>query len=233
MKVIIPALDYWDFLATTLPAWRNALPSADIVVAIGPVDIIPDVWLQQLDVRFVWTDVWHRAGACFNKAGALTDALRAANPSTGEVVLAIDADIYPGGPFPDDSQVSRGTIYGAPRYECATAAVLRAVLSGQTRAAELPLILPRVNGEPSTQLRTGASLADARACGRRALGYLQAFRFTGQTFGASQTGGGYDNRFARQFRHRDTLPDDFFVLHLGEQSRENWRGRVVARWGAA
>jgi hypothetical protein len=75
--------------------------------------------------------------------------------------------------------------------------------------------------------------ANVLETGARCLGYFQLFRWRpGVGFGHYKTAGKYDLDFRTHFRRRVGL-SDMYVLHLGEQNRRNWRGRIVPRWKEA
>lgn len=231
MRVVIPSVNYGDMLAVTLPAWRALLPDAKFTVVTSPDDVETQQVAQQHQVRLVVTDVWKKDGAVFNKGGALDKAFRFRTrpPGVGERCLSLDVDVYPFGAFPT-ARLSQGTIYGVPRYECRTREALEAHIAGTLPLSALPLMLPRHRGKEYFTAATPTA-AQIEESARRCLGYFQAFRYTpGPRFGWSRTAGKCDLTFRDQFPHRGVLPGGLYVLHLGECSRANWRGRVVERW---
>lgn len=234
MRVVIPSVRYADFLAVTLPAWLACLPSsARVTVATTSDDIATQDVALSAGARVCVTDAWTRDGAPFNKGSALDEAFGFARgythrPSTGEACLSIDADVYPFGVFPDREHLAADVLYGVTRYHCETPDALARHAAGGRRE-DLRVIRQRVRGESLPAL--GAP-AEAGAAARACLGYFQLFRYRpGMTFGASKTAGKYDIDFRRHFAHRAAL-SGLYVLHLGELDRANWRGRVVAPWGA-
>lgn len=232
MRLIIPSVGYADYLAETLPAWRAVLGGVICVVtAAHDRETFRCATSHHADI--IVTDAWTRSGAVFNKAAALSEALSAAH--VGEVCLVADADVVPFGSLPHESLIRDGVLYGAPRFECLTPDALRLHQLGVARLGrDLPLILPRQKGVSHVRLSRAPSGDELRQCASRGIGYLHAFRYRpGLSFGESQTAGGYDTRFARLFRERDQLPGYFYLLHLGPQSRENWKGRVLPTWGVA
>lgn len=226
MRVVIPSLHYGDFLGATLPAWRALLPAADIVVVTSPRDPESAVIAREYGARPLVTDAWTRRGAALNKGAALDagfDGLAA-----GDLCLSIDADVYPCGRFPRAEKVAEDTIYGCPRYQVTTPAAIEDHLAGRLTREALPLIGPRAGGEP--QLGGATTPKEAAA---RCLGYFQLFRYSPRRrFGDSRSAGKCDITFRNQFRRRRGITR-FYVLHLGELSRRNWKGRVVPAWGAA
>jgi hypothetical protein len=240
MRVCIPSVNYADYLATVLPAWRAVLPKARFVVVTSPND--PDTVdvARAAGAEAHVTDAFKRTetgrmarGKVFNKARALDEAFGiipgfTQPPDTKEYCLALDADVYPGGVWSTDEARRSDTIYGCARYRCETPAELQAHLAGETTRADLELIPPRNGGEPER----GSEMDPVKA-GEKALGYFQLFRYTtGRSFGNSRTAGKYDLDFARSFEKRKAL-DGFYVLHLGELSRQNWQGtRVLPPWGS-
>jgi hypothetical protein len=233
MRVVIPSLHYGDFLAVVLPAWQRMLPVATVTVVTSAADVESQAVARAARADLCVTDAWAADGAILNKAAAMDVAFgiapgHAAQPTAGELCLALDADVYPVGTFPADQTFRPDALYGCPRYQCPSPADLTRHLRGKTHRAELPLIPPKVRGQSHVMIRNTRSnaLASAQSC----LGYFQLFRFRpGLAFGSYPSAGKYDLCFRDQFRTRVALWDPY-VLHLGEQNRANWRGRVIGRW---
>ena len=102
---------------------------------------------------------------------------------------------------------------------------------GRTTRGQLRLIPPKVRGQ--SYVSAPNTRENALASARRCLGYLQLFRYRrGLTFGSYRTAGKYDLEFRKQFAETDALWD-LYVLHLGDQARSNWRGRVLPPWSDA
>ena len=136
--------------------------------------------------------------------------------------------MYPFGRFPSESEIQPDVLYGCARYHCRSRAQLRAHKRGRTDRSRLELIPPKVRGE--SYVKCVNSRENALAAATKCLGYFQLFRYRGGIrFGSYRTAGKYDLEFRYQFPRREALWD-FYVLHLGEQNRANWRGRVTARW---
>lgn len=232
MRVVIPSVNYSDMLAVTLPAWRKLLPRAKFTVVTSRDDVHTQKVAKHARVRVLVTDLWTAGGALFNKGGALDYAFGFSGgvpPTEGERCLSIDADVYPFGGFPDERLAERN-IYGCPRYLCATPNELDLHVHGAKPLSDFPLILPRKRGQ-AYALDPAPTPDVVDESGRRCLGYFQLFRYTpGLQFGHSRTAGKCDIVFRNQFAHRQVL-SDFYVLHLGESTRANWRGRLVGRWG--
>lgn len=236
MRVVIPSVNYADFLAETLPAWRAFLPSnARLAVVTTPEDRETQAVAASCGVPVCATDIWTRAGATFNKGAALDLAFGFAPgwttaPSVRETCLSIDGDVYPFGAFPARHRLDDVTLYGCARYHCESREELMAHVHGARPRESYQVILTRVRGEPNASL--GPS-EDAVTGARTCLGYFQLFRYRpGIVFGPSKTAGKYDLDFRRHFTRRQPLKG-IYVFHLGEQNRANWRGRVVAPWGSA
>jgi hypothetical protein len=232
VRIVVPSVDYADFLETTLPAWKATFPHAAITVVTAPRDVATRDVADKFGARVYATDAWWCEGRSFNKGRALDEAfgfvrsLRPA-PAAGEWCLAVDADVFPRGTLTSD--VRPGVLYGVPRYEARTPEDLQLHLTAGKR---LKLIPPRMRGEdrpgdrPRPAHRRATSETTALAC----LGYFQLFRYRDDVlFGDSQTAGGYDRRFANQWKARG-VAEGLYVIHLGEMSRSNWRGRTVPRW---
>lgn len=233
MRVVIPSVQYADFLSDTLPACRALLPRARITVVTAPHDRETQAIARTHGAGVCVSDVWTRDGAIFNKAAALDVAFGfqpgfTEAPRLGETCLSLDADAYLCGTWPAKGTIRKRTLYGCPRYWCRTPADLVAHRDGLIPRDQLEVILTRARGESIP--RTGTS-ADAAAAARMCLGYFQLFRYTpGIAFGQSKTAGKYDLDVRVHFRRREGL-EGLYVLHLGESQRANWRGRVVAPWG--
>lgn len=236
MKLVVPAVDYSDLLAVTLPAWQQLLPNTAITVVTAPADAPTQALALHSGARVVVTSAWYEHGHTFDKGAALDVAFgfkgqSVPPPERGERCLVVDADVYPFGSLPEDRLDPR-TIYGCARYLCATPADLEAHRAGKTTRAQLPLLMPRYRGSDGPEAITGADPATIERTAKACLGYFQLFRhYPGQTFGSYKTAGKYDIVFRDAFAKRAALKD-FYVLHLGTPSRNNWRGRVQPKWGA-
>lgn len=235
MRVVIPSVRYADFLAVTLPAWRETLPKARVIVVTSADDAETIAVTRAAGADLCVTDVW-RKGAKFNVAAAKDRAFGfvpgyTKPPKPNEICVAIDADVYPFGRFPRTKYLDADTIYSCARYVCESHEALEAHKAGQTRREDCALIPPLTPG--GAPIAVPHSPEAARRAARRCLGYCQIFRYhPSRLFGESQTAGGYDLRFRDQFPKRGVLKR-LYVLHLGERNRRNWRGRIVAEWPAA
>lgn len=242
MRIVIPSVHYADYLSVTLPAWRAFRPAADITVVTAPNDTeTPRVVGSVPGVRCLVTDAWTRpvptmngepGRVVFNKALAMDEAFGFVPgctdpPRLKEYCLALDADVYPFGIWPQDAKRS-DTLYSCPRYECLTRDELLAHQAGRTTTADLHLIPPKIRGDAYARLTSMTPEQAAARC----LGYFQLFRYLeGRRFGSYRTAGKYDMEFRHQFAQRRGLTS-VYVLHLGEQNRQNWQGRVLAAlWG--
>lgn len=240
MRIVIPSVHYADYLAVTLPAWQALRPRAEIIVVTSPDDQETVGVATAAGVRCHATDAWTRPvetfnGApgrvVFNKALALDEAFGfvpgfAEPPRHKEYCLAIDADVYPFGAWPNDAKRS-DTLYGCPRYECLTPDELIAHRDGRTPVDSLHLIPPKIRGESYAR----STNLTPEQVGAKCLGYFQLFRYLdGRRFGSYRTAGKYDMDFRNQFARRRGLTS-LYVLHLGEQNRQNWQGRILPPWG--
>lgn len=217
MRVVIVSVNYADFLAVTLPAWRALLPLADIRVVTSSAD----VETQRVAVEggcshvVVATEAFTRGGAVFNKAAAL-DVGFAGTP-VGSWALALDADVYPVGEFPSGLPRMLGWLGSVHRYACETPEHLEEHLAGRRPLAAFERI---------QMWKRSPHRADPAGL----QGYFQLWRFRlGDRFGSYPTAAKYDVDFGRTFPVRRYL-DGLYVLHLGEH-RRNWSGRVTAPWG--
>lgn len=237
MRAVIPSVDYADFLAVTLPGWRRVLPDAHLVVVTAPRDVETQAVARQHGVACLVTDAWYQEGAHFDKARAMDQAFGFDDgdrrslrpPDPGEVCLALDADGYPFGALPPVDTIRAGAIYGCARYHCPSPLALEAHQAGRTARAALALIPPKVRGVSYGTIANTAPNVEMTAS--RALGFFQLWRHApGLRFGSHRTAGKYDLDFRNQFAYRIGLRD-LYVLHLGDQDRRNWHGRVLPRWG--
>lgn len=228
MILLITSVRYADFLAVTLPAWREFLPGARICVVTAPDDRETAALAARAGAGLVRTTAWTANGATFDRAAALDVALEAAGaPELGEVCLSVDADVYPLGTFPPDPAILPDVLYGCPRFLIASSGELLDHLDGRTALEDLKLMdvrlgpegYPLVPNTPTERHRT------ASAC----LGYFQCFRYAGQRFGSFPTTGGFDTAFAERFWRRGVL-SSVYVLHLGPSAGRNWSGRTLPHW---
>lgn len=219
MRVVIPSVNYADFLAVTLPAWKKLLPSQDFLVVTSPEDTETREVAAMNEAGVVLTDVWSLDGASFNKAAALDlafgfDKEPPWRVKDGEWCLSLDADVYPFGKFPDGFSVDR-VLYSAMRYSCDSPEDLQAHIDGRLPLSHFP------------EIRMWRNRRIPDPAGKQ--GYFQLWRYqAGDRFGSYPTAAKYDVHFADKFPVRRYL-DGIYVLHLGEH-RRNWSGRITPRW---
>ena len=236
MRIVIPSLRYGDYLAVVLPAWRRFQPTADLTVVTSASDPESQAVARAHGADLCLTDAWTRDGAVLNKAAALDVAFgfvpgHRDAPAFNELCLAIDCDVVPFGVFPPDATIRPDTVYGCPRYHCASPADLEAHRAGRTTRAALRLIAPKTRGRSYVAIEN--TRPNAIACAERCLGYFQLFRHRrGLRFGSYSTCASYDLAFRKSFARGAALWD-CYVLHLGDSDRENWKGRMLAPWPAA
>jgi hypothetical protein len=216
MRIIIPSVNYADFLLATLPSWRQALPEAQVTVVTTPGDVATMTVATQHGAQVLETPVWFSRidgrPTCFNKYRALDEALAFANPAVGEPVLMLDADVVPVGPCP--TAVEADTLVGCIRYLVTNVGELSAYLK-----RPVPGILRRLNPLPNSSY----PLAHVPH------GYFQLFAYrSGIGFGDFHNAAKGDLRFGDHFKSLHWIPPkEFHVLHLGASSRANWNGRVL------
>lgn len=241
MRIVIPSVQYADFLEVTLPRWQAMFTKAAITVVTSPADRASAAVAAARGVECVVTDAWTRPAAThnakkkaikFNKAAALDEAFGFTGsrlaPDEGERCLSVDADVVPFGTMPRQNDLDRRTLYGVPRYHCETPTDLEAHTKGRVTREALRLLVPRQTGDR----QGGARVMTPEDAAAKCLGYCQVFRYrVGLSFGSFATAGGYDTAFRRHFTRRAALPG-FYVLHLGDSDRRNWTGRVVPAWRA-
>lgn len=230
MRIVVPSVNYADFLAVTLQGWLEFAPWAKVVVVTSPDDSATQRVARHHRVVCHVTDAWTRDGVPFDKATALNEAFGFTGsrrpPKVGEVCLSVDADVYPFGALPA-TKLHKNRLYGCPRFLCDSVAALEAYRAKPSDLAALPLILPRSRGQDAPT-QVGASVELQQRAAHRCLGYFQLFRYRpGIAFDAHPSAGGYDIKFRAQFEGRVALTS-CHVLHLGGLRRDNWRGRTVA-----
>lgn len=209
MRVVIPSVDYADMIGVTIPAWRAMLPAANVIVVTARHDRATYSTARHMGAAVIVTDAWYRNGRAFDKAAALDEAFDFPARYSGEICIAIDADVYPFGAF-DITAIAAGTIYSVDRFH-----------------VDSPTALARQIARPNPRG------LDRMTAGRRGPGYFQAFRARPDlTFGSYPDAGFYDLDFHQQFPRGVVVLHDSYVVHLGRKSRANWRGRTLPRWGA-
>lgn len=221
--ILIRCVEYEPELAVTLPAWKALLPDASVVVLTDrkgldrPFDGITELR----------TDAWRSLGPSMLNGGAAVREALATIPE-GDTIISADADAYPVGnlaPRPEPN-----AIYGCARYDCLTRDVLNGHLEGRISRDELGLIPQRGKGR---ELIYRADLPTIEKWAARCLGYFQMWRHSPKVHVPDNPrAGGYDRDLAKSFERRVGLTD-FYVMHLGERSKENWTGRVLPPWGMA
>jgi hypothetical protein len=213
--VVIVSVNYADFLAVTLPAWRELLPLADIRVVTSSADPESQRVALHCGCRaVVATEAFLRDDAVFNKAAALDEGFAGTPP--GSWALALDADVFPVGEFPTELPRTLGWLGSVHRYACESPQHLAEHLAGVRPLATFPRI---------QMWKRSPHRADPAGL----QGYFQLWRYRrGDRFGSYPTAAKYDVDFGRTFAYRRYL-DGLYVLHLGEH-RRNWSGRVTAPW---
>lgn len=228
MRAAILSVNYADYLAVTLPAWKAMLPTESLCVVTSPNDAETARLAAQHEVRCVVTDAWTRRDTSvhpwcpekpdtFNCALALDVALGLAEdarprPTIGEVVVSINADCYPQGQWPDTSHLDADTIYGIERFACETPKVFADVLAGRLKHTDLRRM---------------------KNSGGRPIGYFQLARYReGLRFGSFPTARKYDTYFCAKFAKKAFF-NAVWLWHLGPMDTANWAGRTLPRWEAA
>lgn len=210
MKVVIPCVDYSDYLRYTLPAWRKKI-DADFVVVTTHEDEKTHHVATDNHAKIISTERFYEDGAKFNKAYALDLGL--AYALDGEVCITMDADSYPGNTSFPKVDVKSKTIYGCKRYSLPNSLEEELLLGPNNLVYEPPANLPFIkeNGREDSPW----------SCG----GYFQMFRYDHRReYGSYPTAALYDYKFAFKFPFGVLI--NFFVIHLGER-KKNWEGRVT------
>lgn len=228
MRTIITSVNCGDFLASTLPAWKRIIPAGCLGVATSPTDTETQAVCEANDVTAWITDGWSRIDpSChhgsipprFNMPLGLDEAFGFVPglrdlPADGELCLSLNADVYPFGTLPAESEIPKGVMAGWWRHECPTPKDLHAHVNGKRKRSDYK------------QMKNS---------GGRPVGYAQLFRyFPGFRFGSYGSAGKYDVHVFAKFQ-RLQMRDEIYLFHLGgpEGGHENWCGRCVPRWEAA
>lgn len=227
LRAVIVSVKYGDMIAVTAPAWKKVLPPGTLSVVTSPEDTESQEVCQSLGIPITITDAFTRSDetchaggvSTFNCALAMDESLGLAGefhprPAIGELIVNINADCYPFGTFPPDQDIAAGVLYGFWRYHCLTPKDLAKCI---TLGRPLPTF-PRMKNS-----------------GGRPVGYFQMWRYReGERFRSYPNAGKYDTHFCDRWAPHMTMRNELSLLHLGEQKDwDNWRGRVVPRWGAA
>ncbi len=201
MRAIIACVHFDDYLAISLPAWKQVLkPYCDLRVVTAPHDWATQKVAKDNHILTIQTKAWYIGGP-FNLAAGFTAGFAGADDN--EICLALDADVVPSGWMPSQWKINPDTIYGVVRFD-SDGTVLP--------PANIPYIEERGRGD------------SPEACA----GYFQLFRKSiCRSFGSYPTAATYDYEFAFQFPHGETLTS-MKVMHLGERHK-NWEGRVSPR----
>lgn len=225
MRFVITSVNYADFLAETLPAWKAIVPEG-LIVATSPADLETQRVADVCKVNCVTTDAWaapcvdHQGGPPkFNLGHGLNVALGLCEhspltrPQVGELIGHASADCYPVGSWVSESALTLDKIYGVWRYSCLTPKHLSQHKRGE-RSIRDALRLKNSGGKP--------------------IGYFQMFRYTtGRLFPSYATAGKFDTEMVTRFLAWQ-MRDEFYLLHLGEHdNHKNWSGRVLPKWEAA
>jgi len=201
MRAVIACVNFDDYLAISLPAWKTVLgPHVELRVVTAPHDLATQNVAADNHVPAILTKAWYTGGP-FNLAAGFTAGF--AGVGINEICLALDADVVPSGWMPEQWEIFPDIIYGAVRFNPDGAVA---------PPANIPYIEERGRGD------------SPEACA----GYFQLFRYSSErSFGSYPTAATYDYEFAFQFPHGETLTT-MKVMHLGERHK-NWEGRVSPR----
>lgn len=226
MRIILTSVNYADYLAVSIGAWKAFLPAGALTVATSPSDVASQQVARDHGVPVFVTDAWDRLDASchqggpvrFNMALGLDEALglvgdRVPAPIDGELIGHVNPDCVPFGRFPDEQTFASDTVYAFWRHEC---------------------LKPKHLAEHISGVRPLAAFPKLKNSGGAPIGYFQIFRAkAGRRFGSYPTAGKFDTHFTAKFPHK-VMRTDAYLLHLGPISiKENWAGRCVPTWGAA
>lgn len=214
--IIIPSVNYSDFLADVIPAWKKSAPNAELWVLTSFADQKSKDLAYELEVNCFPTDEWYKEKKRFSGGAAKNHFLDVINHEIGNLITFSDADIYPLGSFPDLKTFNEPrTCYGFYRYGCETPSLLKAAIAHGIDSN--PLVYPRMfnwNNLPH--------------------GYCQSFLWReGLRFMEMDTLEWYDIQFMLDHFDAGILRNDLTLLHLGSSRVDprNWTGdRQFPKW---
>jgi hypothetical protein len=225
VHVIIPCVNYDDFLELTLPSLlRFGIPTT---IVTSPTDTKTIALAKQFHLATVETNAWTANNATFNKSAALNRAIAQIISNSGaDWLLLLDADIIlTFDPRLVVSALLPHTLYSVERRLCVAPEQLKAYASGQLSLSQFPLYeVPIINGKAWGRRPTKNPVALS--------GYfhLWNWRHTKKTrLPNSSTAATYDVDFALRFGTRRANIVGHEVLHIGP-IKTNWRGRTSQRW---
>ena len=230
IEVLIPCVNYADFLALTLPITKLLFDS--ITVITSPEDIQTQTAVQRNGVRAYLTDVWFKRGASFNKAAALNEYLAILKSTKRDCwILFLDADILFNRHLNSTlASLDKQGLYSVRRRMCESAEEWRGFLAGAIPWNDFLLNVPPVVEGKVWRHRPTSNPAALS-------GYFQLWHLRGSqgmdTLPDCPTAANYDVEFALSFpEEMRRYLDNHEVLHLGP-SKINWNGRVSVSWKEA
>ena len=224
MRVVIPSVNYADYLAATLPAWCQILNAEHIRIVTTDSDYDSKRVADENGCQIIVTDRWKQDGAILNKAAAMDEAFGFTGslkpPDHDELCFSIDADTHPFGNLPQDSFFESDFIYGCHRYMCESPNKLHKVINGELKRHQMSRMISWGKRARQSHHRHNPQVL---------CGYVQAFRYkAGMSFGSYPAANEYDVQFALKFPYSKLIPS-LWVMHLGE-NHVNWTGRVSEKW---
>lgn len=227
IETIITCVNYADFLSITLPVTREYFESITVITAPDDQETM-EIARHHKAVLHI-TDIWHKDGSAFNKAGALNECLaQFQNKDDDHWILFLDADI-----LLIESIISeipnldpRG-LYSIRRRMCETKQQWNGFTAKHLKLSDFPIDEPHIeNG------KVWGNCPTANPAGL--FGYFQLWnlncgagkKILPESFNAAW----YDTAFALTFPEelRGYIKNKE-ALHLG-LSYKNWSGRVSERW---
>lgn len=224
LHVIVPCVEYDDYLDLTLPRNLRVLSDAAVTVVTTPQDAPTRAVCERHGARCMTTDAFHADGATFAKGRATNAALRQIHEEAPDAwILMLDADIV----LPADFAAWRarvvlnpGALYYARRW-----------------------LLPSRDDIPAAlaHFDSGRPFAPTTKHNTKPWGYFQLWSFRSQLQrdragdwypAASHDAGTDDTIFYRRYRDAGRLADSGLrTLHLPHsiEQAQNWKGRVTPR----
>jgi hypothetical protein len=206
VKCFTTCVNYADFLAVTLPAWKRF---GQVIVITRSDDEATHRLCETQHVLGISATGWFIGGTGLNKGAAMDQVI----PDWAlpyEQIVVFDADSYPIGTIPNVTAID--CLLGCRRFACHSSMELQKRLENS-----------------SYPLKHIAQGTDREHLAR---GYFQSFLYhTRLRFGNTRHTmfSGCDMYLASQFVNEFLDPDVFHVLHLGRH-HVNWKGRVTPRW---
>ncbi len=234
IEVVVPCVDYGDYLAETLP--HTVAQFDRVIVVTSRADRETQEVARKYGAEYYATDVWFRGGSTFNKYAGVDFGL--AFCSAGDTwVGVLDADTY----LPplarywlERKLTNTQAIYGVDRVNCVGFDRWRSHIALSHPGHDYHCRVPAPAGMP-----LGARIALRRQGGWLPIGYFQMWHNdTGRKYPVRVQGDAEHNDVLHAMQwepHERVLIPEVIAVHLmADQAKlgSNWKGRVTPRFGS-